>query len=286
MFVFTFREHIWPHIPYGSGTADFTISGGDVSVSLKCDADQEPNGVKPSLVVDSCNVSIDDISVNMHGSILDWLYNIILKSFKGNIKKMIASAVSTALTNAINSRVDSMLASLTYKYNLGNWGILDYSVTGDCVFDKSSQTFYFPFKAEVYGVNSSAEANLPRAPMNFSSTLGGRDAEAILDLFALNSGLLVLFDSKSFSYTITNAMLPSQLPVQLNTSFWTEILPVLSNSFPDTLMQAIVTLGSAPILSTTADGLAQANGDLLLNFEGIYLVILYCIKFSFTEVWS
>lgn len=260
-----YREEIWPHIPFGGGTADFSVDGGDISVSLQLNTVTAPDGgLKPQLVVSGCNVRISNISVKIHGSIFSWLYDLIIDLFKGSLKSAAADAIKGALVTAVNVKADAILETLSYKINFREWGTLDYSLTGPAQFIPSAGVFYLPFKAEVYQQNSTAECPLPHN--NIAYAPSGRMIDLFLDTFALNSGGFVYFNEDVWHLTLDNSNLPPSFPIKLYTNDWAMLIPQLQVVYPNMAMQIVISLDSNPNVETS-NGAASITAPFLIDVQ-------------------
>lgn len=74
-----YKEHIWPHLPEGSGTAD--VKAGS-NTYVRCDLVTSMTNGKPHFTLSNTDINIDDFSIKVHGSILSWLYDLIVDAFK------------------------------------------------------------------------------------------------------------------------------------------------------------------------------------------------------------
>lgn len=262
-----YKERIWPHVPYGSGSADFSGTAGVIQVSFKVNSVQGTDGLLyPQIVVDSCQVDVSSINVSVHGSILSWLYDIIIALFKNQLKSAANNVIQGALTNALNVQADKLLATLPYKVKFGTWGLLDYSITGAAEYLPTPGNLYLPFKAEVYAQGSTAEAPLPHYLAAYNPT--GRMIDILLDVFAINSALYQVQQHNLWDFIINNNTWIAQFPQfpALNTHAWSAIFPTLQTTYPDMPMQLELTLQGPPSISTS-DGSATGNIPLLLQVE-------------------
>ncbi|GAB5355098.1 hypothetical protein AAMO2058_000176700 [Amorphochlora amoebiformis] len=86
---FKIREKMWPHVE-SSGSADFSFSGSSVSAQVAF-----------------------DLKVNVHGSALSKLYNLIIRVFKGPIRNILDNTISDAVKNVVNVRVNQEIANFS-----------------------------------------------------------------------------------------------------------------------------------------------------------------------------
>ena len=262
------RQGAWPHVQ-GSGSADFSITGGNFKVSLHTMTSVSTNGfdLVPVIVLDHDSVSLGHVKIEIHHSIFSWLLDVLANALENQIKGIIGNLLQSTLSSLIKTRLNSLLSEMKFTYNLGNWGFLDYAVTGPSTFDSIKQVVSLGFNGEVYPHNSNVESHLPRASMAFSSALGTREVQVVIDLFTVNSALNALYVGNVFSLAVTDKLLPDTIPFRLNTTYWVELLPILHKLYPNNLMKIVCTLGASPVVRSELDGNAFISGLLNLNFQ-------------------
>jgi hypothetical protein len=89
-----------------------------------------------------------------------------------------------------------------------------------------------------------------------------------MDVFTFNSGLYNFYIQNIWQQVITNANLPKGFPLLLNTTLWGLFLPSLPATYPDMLMEIVITLGALPAVRVGAGA-----ADLVGPFELAFLVL-------------
>eukprot|EP01051_Picozoa_sp_SAG22_P016764 SAG22_NODE_2438_length_2574_cov_2.578586_3_plen_302_part_00 len=103
----SYKLHDWPHKPSGSGTFDAKANGGSQLATLLAvgtDGTGRPNVTASGT---TCKV---DLHITVHGSMFSWLYDLIIKAFKGKIEGAICTAATSGINSLVNSKLKSVLA--------------------------------------------------------------------------------------------------------------------------------------------------------------------------------
>lgn len=106
----SYKLHSWPHVPDGSGYVIIPVHDG-----THADGTLQPGTKegKPTLTLSGTSVNLDLGKIEVHGSMLSWLYDLLIDAVQGSITKAISSALTTALTNFVNDDLAQILAALT-----------------------------------------------------------------------------------------------------------------------------------------------------------------------------
>ena len=83
------------------------LVGGSALLEVGADGSGRPNVTSSAT---SCKVDLD---IKVHGSMFSWLYNLIIKAFKGKIEGAICDAATSGIDQLVNSKLKSVLAGVS-----------------------------------------------------------------------------------------------------------------------------------------------------------------------------
>merc|ERR1712232_709135 len=108
-----YREEDWPHIS-GSGTADISIEGSNISVAISI---TESKG-RPYLKSESVQVSLGSFNIDDHGG-ASWFYNLLIHLFSGKIKESMQTVLQSQIGTEIDTLADEALQTLPFEQTVG-----------------------------------------------------------------------------------------------------------------------------------------------------------------------
>lgn len=246
----TFRESIWPHIPNGKGDAVIDLSS--ITLNIVTSFGLTPQG-KPTISAHSVSVDIGDIAMHFSGSHLDFILNLLKGLFEGTVKNDITQALIGAITAEVNINLNAQLATLNTEVNINNIAQLDLSLTGPITFP-STQYFVLPQHGEFYSLTNPVEApyspsrNLPSSPRTLQML------QMYVDQYVANTFAYSFFKMGKIQLIINANEVPSDSPIQLNTSTWQALLPNLYSKYPNWLMRATVEALTPPVANVSTSG--------------------------------
>jgi hypothetical protein len=109
-----FKLHSWPHIPDGSGSANVSISGTNANVGVLV----TEKASLPVLAADKVSLNIGSIDITFHGSLWDWLLDLLKDLLSGSIKSAVSDAFDSAITKFVNVDANAQLAKLKFEVPL------------------------------------------------------------------------------------------------------------------------------------------------------------------------
>lgn len=249
----SYKLHSIPHIPKGSGS--FTASAGSGSHIDALLVLGAKNG-KPTVSLGSgglqCGLSI---SVKTHGSLFSWLYNIIIKAFKGKISSQICAAAKTGVSTLIQSTLAPTLAGLDLRFVVPlppalqkpNFELaLDLSFNSPPVITATS--IAVPIRAETLNTKRQDSVQLPPAlPVFGAGETHMLSAE--VTAWAWNRALVVFQEAGFLTYTVLPDALPASSPVQLTTKAFATFAPGLQTQYPNMPLEVVVNVSAPPVVS-------------------------------------
>lgn len=244
-----YRLAPWPHIPRGSGSADIHISGASALVRAQL---TQING-HPHLAVEDAEMSLKNIDIKVHGSAFSWLYDLILVIARGAIRKQAEAAIGKAMRNEIDWHLNTALATFPMQRKLSANMQIDYSMTADAK-TSPAHVLSIPDRCELMALPTPAvPCPMPHVALPDFSVSTGHMVDALVDPFVFNSALYTFYTQKFFDRVVEDSMLPPDVPLRLNTSTFSEMIPPLYQQYPDMLMQFRLTAQQSPVIVVEKD---------------------------------
>lgn len=252
-----YKEKHWPHVPYGGGTAKIDIDAG-TKVDVTLIPSVGPDGT-PVLALSGLAVALDLGHISIHGSMLSWLYDVLIDLVKGSLEKAVDAALGAAVTAFVRDDVAKILASLNLVMPLQlhapfDIAEIDFSLKR---FNVTSSHMTVDAKGEIESRNASdppfpdAPPYLPDAPPsafeNYMLSISIKD-------WVLNSGLWLFWTKNLLYYTLLPSDVPRSFPVQLTTASFASIAPQLPHLYPNMTMALTVNASGQPLVEFDAHG--------------------------------
>jgi len=241
--------------------------------------------------VEYLNVDILSMNIYVHGGAW-WFYQVFVDIFKGRIESIFQSALQSELVSVINQLSNYYLKKIPIKYQITPNLVLDYSLVS---------------KPDVHSTWSTTDhlgnwiwtpkpSNCMFQPPNLPESLFPNKLFTFIVSETMGDCIgSILFEQDFLGGTITQSMVPSNSPIQLNTSDpnMRRILPNLYALYPNTAMDIYVYAIQTPNLTISA---ASKNLETSLvglvriqvqkNHTSEYLPVIF-LKLSlnvFTEI--
>jgi hypothetical protein len=217
----SYREDVWPHVPNGGGSLTASVGGSSsvkTAVALTAGTDGKPHSKHVSTAV-----SIDSFDVKVHGSILSWLYDLIVDAFKSTLKDKIESSASDAVNSFWDSTVNTLLSKYATVLPLSVEAPYDVAQVDDSVVEVTSlaDRLTFGVLGEVQALANATRkiAPYPHAASPFAPNPPGSAMVRIkLSPFVLKSAAWTFFEYGLVAYEILPSMVPASSPIKLNTA--------------------------------------------------------------------
>lgn len=215
------REHAWPHAHY-TATADIDINTTSLLIAFK--VGMVPNG---SATLDdvNCKLSVGDFSIKFHGG-ASWFINL----FDGVINPIIKSQLNKQLCEQAIPELNYTLLSLPLKINLGDV-LIDLSLVKPM--DCGSGYAAISNKGEFYSTKHPVEAPYTPPVLPPVSDTSNYMLSLWFTDYVLNTGAYVYQSLGVFKYNVTQKQIPPDVPFQLNTNFFEQIIPEFYKKYPN-----------------------------------------------------
>lgn len=239
---FKVREHAWPHIT-SSGSVDIKLSG---SSGLDVAVDLLESGGRLQVAAGGIDANLDDVSIKVHGSLLSWLYDLILDIAKGTIVHDAEAAVGSELGRLINTTANAALDKVDYKVPLGKLLLADFSLPSP------------PVTVDGYAmVPSLGCVEIATAPQPSPVPHAGLPATPTGDFLGIYADSYLINSLTTLAYDfglIKLAPITGKLLVS-SSSILAGFAPGLAAAFPgDQPLQVVVSASAAPLAAVTSKG--------------------------------
>lgn len=198
------------------------------------------------------SASITDLDISTEpksAEILIWLLKNPLKSgFQSMLQKKLYTALSTTLNQA--------LANVTMKIPIGNTMVVDFGLLFDPTFTSDGMELYLRAGAFPPAGVSAVPIAAPAMPSPASAT---QSVQGLVSDYLANTAMWTLYKAKVLSGVVTPTMLPSSVPLKLNTTFFKTFLPSLYNAFPNRAFDLVINATDAPVMAIS-DNLPKGEG--------------------------
>ena len=269
----SYREKHWPH-PHGGGTAKIDIDSGtkvDVTLVPSVSADG-----KPVLTLTDLVVHLDLGHISIHGSMLSWLYDVLIDLVKGSIQKSVSQGLESAVRDFVTQDLASILSSLDLVIPV-HMGSKTYDIAD---IDMSLQTINVTTshltadaKGEIVSRNKSDPDTFPDKPPFLPESPPSAFDQYMISFsvkdWVLNSGLWLFWTKGLLTDTLYPSDVPSGFPVQLTTASFASIAPQLPKLYPGLNMSMAVSASGQPKVTFDANGTNAMKTSIpsLLNFS-------------------
>eukprot|EP00033_Pygsuia_biforma_P000050 GCRY01000066.1.p1 GENE.GCRY01000066.1~~GCRY01000066.1.p1 ORF type:complete len:484 (-),score=113.49 GCRY01000066.1:147-1598(-) len=234
-----YKMHGFPHTS-DSGSGHISVSSVNVALTLSI---SEKAG-HPTASVSAASVHVGHLDIHLHGG-ASWLYNFLIKEFSGHIKSAVESSLHSTIVNTVNSKVQAALATVPVDTQLDEYSNINYKLTA--VPQISSTYLDTMHLGEVYLNSHPTESPLTPPPMPTVETKSM--VEIFFSDYVANTAADVYYQSGIMEGHITQANLPSWLPLTLNTTSWRFLVPELYKQYPDYAMKIDITAAKGPRVS-------------------------------------
>ncbi|XP_038658995.1 bactericidal permeability-increasing protein-like [Scyliorhinus canicula] len=257
------------HVTFGlindGGTFDLNIN--DLSAAFIVDISQ--GSARPVLSYQDCGASLNRFNLQLHGG-GSWFYNMFLAQVKDKIRQIAPQELCSEFRNMIG-KLESFIQTLSVSRQLDQYVELDYSLVGEP--EIATNSIDLPIKGELYDVQHHLDS--PFTAQSFDLP-NATDHMLILGLseYFVNTGAFAYFAAGALHFNITDDMIPKDIPVRLNTSSLTFLIPKVAKQYPNLLMKIVMSASKQPIVrlvpgKLTADVFAAAEVFAILPNESI-----------------
>eukprot|EP00761_Pharyngomonas_kirbyi_P011710 gb/GECH01011736.1/.p1 GENE.gb/GECH01011736.1/~~gb/GECH01011736.1/.p1 ORF type:complete len:492 (+),score=93.38 gb/GECH01011736.1/:1-1476(+) len=240
-----YKQKHFPHIS-GSGKADASSSGASSSVPVTVTFNK--NG-KPEVSVSDVHVSLGHFDVHIHGGFEAWLLNLLKDLFKDNIKHSVESSIRDTVKSSVNQLASKALSSLDLLQKVDDIAEVDFSF---CSEDIDSKHISFGTKGEFYLRSHPTEA--PYKAPSLPNSVNDKMVQLLFSEFVANSAGYVYHNGGKLQYLLTQKDLPSNSPINLNTTDFKTLIPKLYAKLPNAPMQVNISTSKPPTTTISSKG--------------------------------
>ncbi|EFC49128.1 bactericidal permeability-increasing protein/lipopolysaccharide-binding protein [Naegleria gruberi] len=238
-----YRQQSWPH---SSGSGTVVVSTNTIQIQETVLITLDINSGKPQFQVTTNTVDLGNLNINISGG-SGWILDLLQSLFSSQIKSSVQSAIQNAVSSSVaKANADIQTANLIPTLNMtvgsNNFKVIvDYRLT-EC--DVQSNNFLvIATRATFYDPNKGPSAPLPFGHVQLPK-VAPTQIDDLIDAygtdFVINSLLYALYSSNQMQTYVTPTMIPSNSPIQLNTTSLKLLLPQLYNAYPNKLVNLFV----------------------------------------------
>ncbi len=266
-----YKLHSIPHVPQGKGS--FTAGAGANShLDVLFVVGAKDGKPTVSVIPDSLQCSLD-LQVHTSGSLFSWLYNLIVKAFKGKIKSQICSAATGSIPSIVNGVLGPTLAALDLTVDVPLPPVMQrpgFTLALDLQFSSppiiTSSSIAVPIRSELINAAQPKPATLPPAlPVFGAGETSMLSAE--VESWAFNRALAVFHGAGFYQYTVLPTALPADSPVQLTTKAFAPFAPGLATMYPDSKPIEVFVNVTAPPTMSLSGGKLILTGPTSFGFN-------------------
>eukprot|EP01116_Phalansterium_solitarium_P018699 TRINITY_DN5049_c0_g1_i1.p1 TRINITY_DN5049_c0_g1~~TRINITY_DN5049_c0_g1_i1.p1 ORF type:complete len:515 (-),score=215.13 TRINITY_DN5049_c0_g1_i1:375-1880(-) len=251
-----YKMEDFPHTSDG-GSADIAVSQTSATATISV---VNQNGL-PFVNCPSATVNVGHLDINLHGG-ASWLYQLFVNAFTGSIESSIASALHDAIVENINSGLNKAIKSLPISEPIDSKVEIDFPLVSNPVF--ASGYFSLPTLGEFYVIGAHTETPYPRPPI--PDVVTSQMLQILITEYVVVSAGYVYWKLGELETTITQKDIPSNVPVQLNTTFFKAVLPQLYTTFPNMAMELDLAATQMPSCTFSSTGAAiSVTGNIVVN---------------------
>jgi len=203
------------------------------------------------------------LDIHFSGSHLDFLLNLLKGLFSNEIKNSAQQAMATSIQQEVNVALNAILASLPVMMPVGTTLEIDYALVSPELFSATAMTL--DAKGEFYQTAHPVEAPYTPTPLPDIVASGAGMVEVIVGEYVPNTAGFAMWNAGALSLLIDQKMIPSDSPLQFNTSDWGSIVPPLPQKYPGWGMKAVVSAVEPPTVDfSTSAVTANASADVAM----------------------
>ena len=288
-----------------SGTASVTLSNAVIKVEIEVGSNGQHQA---TATIQSITDDLSHSKLNITSS--SWLMK-LLNSLGhmwpfDDINVWLVEEIIKLLRGTINGQINKLLGGLTYQAELKALGIdvgLDYHVSQLAVVQEAQDQYLeIAVNGTCYDAAHPDQQPNVTPPVELPDWMTSNDVRAQIQSYTLDTIFWVLATNDVLEFNITQSMLPANLPIKLDTTQFSLLIPQLSQHYGlEKQMQLNVHNPTPPVISNsnstiqimlapdidflveTADGMDRAftlNTDLELgiaagftsNTTGLYIL--------------
>jgi len=260
----SYRESDWPHVS-DSGSADVSVSSTTIAIKLVVG---EVAG-RPTSKTTACTVKIGNLDIDLHGG-ASWLYNLFVDLFSSQIKSSTESGLESALPADIDQGLGGILSTLPIEQPINSAVEINYELQMPPLVSSTQNCVLLNILGEFYHTQNPNE--FPAFPSALPTYVVFRMAQIFVSEFTFNSVAYAFYNAGELDFTLTNSMIPSDIPFRLNTSDFAGLVPPLAKAYPNQLFSLHVSATKTPNAVFTSKGAfvtAYGAVDVLIQPKGV-----------------
>lgn len=266
---FKWRRVHWPHTS-DHGSVKIHPKTGSLGASIAFSVVNQ----RPHTKALAESADFDNFDIHFSGHWDSWLYNLIIKLFKGKIKDKLQDSISAALQKAIDVSLNNNFATMdilrtigggkstsNVNYGFGDIAVLPYTNNG-------TKSLTLSFLDLMTISNNATGAKCPYSVPAIPAMPADVSGDMVQIMFAdevFNCLMYTAYANGAMTRLITQKDINPKVPIQLNTTAWKLIAPKLYTMFPNQAMTMFFNPSVAPKVASDPTNGAVAKGNFFLN---------------------
>jgi len=247
------------------GTADIQSSGA--STSIKAAIGRNPKTGAPAITVSDTGFDCGDLEIKLHGG-ASWLYNALIKSFKGRIRDAINKEVRQKMQDTINQMLTKALSTVPMSYDFGNGISLCYELADDpAVIPDYGKRFVSGSVAESFVTKEGRGKSgfKPSAmPKTTATSAPGPMLELFINEYAINTLSYAYVKSGNTQMVIDDKNAPAEAKPLLVSGYYVSAAPGLVKKYGDDApLRMDFEVGEVPTLAMLPEGFQLKTAGML-----------------------
>ncbi|XP_030633320.1 bactericidal permeability-increasing protein-like [Chanos chanos] len=224
-------------------SGSFDLSVNDLTITTSIAILRDATG-RPAVNSAGCSATVGSAKVKFRGG-ASWLYNLFRSSAGKAIRKALEKKICPLVAKTIPD-MNPRLKTLNVLAKVDKYAEIEYSMVASPVISKES--IDLSLKGEFYNIGQHREP--PFSPTPFSLPLQNSNMLYIgLSAFTVNSAAFVYHTAGALSLYITDDMIPSNIPIRLNTRTFGTFIPQIAKMYPGLMMKLHMKTAKVPIIT-------------------------------------
>ncbi|XP_003467798.2 bactericidal permeability-increasing protein [Cavia porcellus] len=234
-----------------SGNFKLNVEGVSILADLKLGSN--PASGQVTIASSSCSSSINKVHLSISKSWLGWLIRLFRKKINSSLQKTFNNRICKILTNSVDTDLRRYTQTLPVTAKIDKVARIDYSLVVSPI--ATADSLDLPLKGEFFiQANRSQPPFSP--PVMAIPPVHDRMVYLGISNYFFNTAGLVYYQAGVLKRTLTNNMLPKGSKLHLTTNFLGQLLPKVSEMFPNLDVQLVLSVSSPPHLAVQPTGLA------------------------------
>uniref|UniRef100_A0A674HJM2 Bactericidal permeability-increasing protein n=1 Tax=Taeniopygia guttata TaxID=59729 RepID=A0A674HJM2_TAEGU len=207
---------------------------------------------KPTISTSDCSARISKVRVLFSGK-LGWLYNLFHSVIESKLRKSLERKVCDNVAKSVHNELQSYIRTLPVTARIDDKIGIDYSLVAPP--RATAQSLDADLKGEFYSLGHRSPVPFSPLPLAFPS-----DHERMVyfgaSSYFFNTAGIAYHKAGALVFEITEAMIPKESGLILDTSAFSAFIPQLEEMYPNMSMKFRLSTPTAPFLTIGPGGIS------------------------------